>query len=219
MKTAIVAGASGLIGSELIQKLVNSDQYQIIYSLVRRKSGFVHAKISELIIDFDKMDQLKFEEPVDDVFCTLGTTMKQAGSREKFKKVDYEYVVALANLAKQAGASKFLVISSMGANPKSSVFYSQVKGMTEEALKNIGYNQLVILRPSLLIGERSETRVAERWSRFFMKALNHLIPDNYKAIPAERVAECMLKMALKSTDRISIVKSGEILNYELLLMR
>jgi len=210
MKTAIIAGASGLIGRELIQKLVNSDQYQIIYSLVRKKSGFIHEKIREMIIDFDKLGQLKFEEPVDDVFCTLGTTMKQAGSREKFKKVDYEYVVALANLAKQAGASKFLVISSMGADPKSSVFYSQVKGMTEETLKNIGFKQLVILRPSLLLGERSEKRIAERWSGFFLKALNPLIPDNYKAIPAERVAESMLKMALKSTDTISIVKSGEM---------
>jgi len=210
MRTAIIAGASGLIGKELIQKMIKSDQYRLIYSLVRKKSGLVHEKIKELVIDFEKMDQLKFGEQIDDVFCTLGTTMKQAGSRDNFKKVDFEYVLALANLGKKAGASKFLVISSMGANPKSSVFYSQIKGRTEEALKKIGFNQLVILQPSLLLGERPERRVAERFSGFMMKALNFLIPDNYKAIKAEKVADFMLKLAFKSTGAVSIVKSGEM---------
>lgn len=210
MRTAIIAGASGLIGNELVQKLISSDDYQLIYSLVRKKSGLVHEKINELVIDFEKMDQLKFDEPIDDVFCTLGTTMKQAGSRDNFKKVDYEYVVALADLAKQSGASKFLVISSMGADPKSSVFYSQVKGMTEEALKNIGFKQLVIFRPSLLLGERPERRFAEQFSGFFMKVFNFIIPDNYKAIEAGKVADCMLKMALRTTGTVSIVKSGEM---------
>lgn len=211
MKTAVVAGASGLIGKELVQILINSDQYRLIYSLVRKNSGLVHEKIREKVINFEKIGQLKFDEPIDDVFCTLGTTMKQAGSRDNFKKVDFEYVVALANLGKKVGASKFLMISAMGANPKSSVFYNQVKGMTEDALKKIGFNQLVILRPSLLLGERSEMRIAERLSGFIMKALNLLIPDNYKAIRAEKVADSMLKMAMKSTGNVSIVKSGEML--------
>ncbi|MCX6237519.1 MAG: NAD(P)H-binding protein [Bacteroidia bacterium] len=210
MRTAIIAGASGLIGKELVQKLITSDDYRLIYSLVRKKSGLINEKIRELVIDFEKIGQLKFDEPIDDVFCTLGTTMKQAGSRENFKKVDFEYIVALAKSGKQAGASRFLVISSMGANPKSSIFYNQIKGMTEEALKKIGFNQLVILQPSLLLGERPERRVAERLSGFIMKALNFLIPDNYKAIRAEKVAECMLKMALNSTDQVLIVKSGEM---------
>lgn len=210
MKTAIVAGASGLIGKELVQKLISSDQYRLIYIISRKKSELVHEKIRELVIDFETISQLRFDEPIDDVFCTLGTTMKQAGSRDNFKKVDYEYVVALANLGKQVGASKFLVISAMGANIKSSVFYNQIKGLTEEALKKIGFNQLMILRPSLLLGERTEMRMAERLSGFFMRALNFLIPDNYKAIQAAKVADYMLKMALKSTGRISIVQSGEM---------
>lgn len=211
MRTAIVAGASGLIGKELVKKLINSDQYRLIYTISRKKSGLVHEKIKELVIDFENISQLSFDEPIDDVFCTLGTTMKQAGSRENFKRVDYKYVVALANLGKQVGASKFLVISAMGANPTSTIFYNQVKGMTEEALKNIGFNHLVILQPSLLLGERPEFRFAEKLSGFFMKTLNFLIPDNYKAIQAEKVAGSMLKMALKSTGKISIIKSGEML--------
>lgn len=215
MKTALIAGASGLIGKELLQKLIASDDYRLIYSLVRRKSGVVHEKLRELVIDFEKIGQLKFDEPVDTVFCTLGTTMKQAGSREKFKKVDFEYVLELAKSGKQLGASKFLVISAMGANPKSPVFYNQVKGRTEEALIKIGFNQLVIFRPSLLLGVRSEKRFAEKMSGFIMKTLNFMIPDNYKAIQAEKVADSLLKMALMSTEKVRIVKSGEILNYEL----
>jgi len=210
MRTAILAGASGLIGRELVQKLIVSDDYRLIYIISRKKSGFIHAKIKELVIDFDKISELKFDIPIDDVFCTLGTTMKQAGSRENFKKVDFEYVVALANLGKKAGASRFLVISAMGANPISSVFYNKVKGATEEALTKLGFRQLIILRPSLLLGERSEIRIAERLSGFFMKALNFLIPDNYKAINADKVAGYMLKSALKSTGNVSIIKSGEM---------
>ena len=211
MKTALIAGASGLIGKELVQKLISSDDYRLVYSLVRKKSGVVHAKIREMIIDFDKIGEIIFDETIDDVFCTLGTTMKQAGSRENFKKVDYEYVIALANRGKQSGASKFLVISAMGADPKSSVFYSQVKGMTEEVLKHTGFKQLVIFRPSLLLGKRDKARFAERLSGFFMKAFNLIIPDNYKAIEAEKVAESMLKMAIRSTEEVLIVKSGEML--------
>ena len=210
MKTAIVAGASGLVGKELVQRLINSDQYRLIYVLSRKKSGLVNDKIRELMIDFEKVGQLKFDEPIDDVFCSLGTTMKQAGSRDNFKKVDYEYVVALANLGKRHGASKFIVISAMGANSKSAVFYNKIKGMTEDALKDIGFNQLIILRPSLLLGERAEKRFAERLSGIFMKAFNFIIPDNYKAIQAEKVAECMLKMALKSEEKVLIVESGEM---------
>ena len=211
MRTAVVAGASGLVGKELVQKMINSDQYRLIYVLSRKKSGLVNEKIRELVIDFESIGQLKFDEPIDDAFCSLGTTMKQAGSRENFKKVDYEYVVALASLVKQSGASKFIVISAMGANSKSAVFYNKIKGMTEDALKDIGFTQLIILRPSLLLGERAEKRFAEGLSGIFMKAFNFLIPDNYKAIKAERVAGSMLKMALKSEENVLIVESGEML--------
>ena len=210
MKTAIVAGASGLIGKELIQKLISSDQYRRIYVLSRKKSGLVNEKIEELVIDFEKINQLKFDEPVDDVFCTLGTTMKQAGSRDNFKKVDFEYVIALANMGKLAGASKFLVISAMGADSKSAVFYNKVKGMTEETLIKTGFKQLVIFRPSLLLGKRTEARFAERLSGVFMKTFNFIIPNNYKAIEAEKVAGSMLKMAINSTEAVLIVRSGEM---------
>ncbi|MEI6678068.1 MAG: NAD-dependent epimerase/dehydratase family protein [Mariniphaga sp.] len=211
MKTAIIAGATGLIGKELLQKLVNSDQYNPIYVITRRTIGLDDKKIRELVTEFENISQLTFEVPVDDVFCTLGSTIRKAGSRENFKKVDYEYVVSLANLGKISGATKFIVVSATGANQKSTVFYNQVKGMTEETLKQIGFNELVILQPSLLLGKRPEFRLAEKIAAIFMKILNVLIPDNYKAVSAEKVAGCMVKMALQTNHPVSIIKSGEIL--------
>ena len=211
MRTAIVAGATGLIGRELIQKLILSDQYRLIYLISRRESGLIHPKIKEVLTGFDLIRQLNIAETIDDAFCTLGTTMKQAGSREQFKKVDYQYVLAFADFTKRLGVSKFLVISSMGADPKSGVFYNMVKGMTEEALKEMGFKNLVILRPSLLLGKRSESRFSEKIFGFIMKALNFLISDNYTAIPGEKVAAFMVKMARTSIDSVSIIKSGEIL--------
>jgi uncharacterized protein YbjT (DUF2867 family) len=211
MKTAIIAGATGLIGKELLQKLVNSDQYNLIYVISRRSIGLVDNKIRELVTDFENISELRLEQPVDDVFCTLGSTIKKAGSRENFKKVDYEYVVSLAILGKKSGANKFVVVSAMGADQKSTVFYNQIKGMTEETLKNIGFNELIILQPSLLLGKRSEFRLAERIATIFMNTLNVLIPDNYKAVSAEKVAGCMLKMALRTNDPVAVIKSGEIL--------
>ncbi len=211
MRTAIVAGATGLIGRELVQKLIASDEYRVIYLISRRESGLRHPKIKEVLTGFDLISQLNIAETIDDAFCTLGTTMKQAGSREQFKKVDYQYVLAFADFTKRLGVSKFLVISSMGADPKSGVFYNMVKGMTEEALKEMGFKNLVILRPSLLLGKRSESRFSEKIFGFIMKALNFLISDNYKAIPGEKVAAFMVKMARTSIDSVSIIKSGEIL--------
>ena len=211
MRTAIVAGATGLIGRELVRKLIASDEYRVIYLISRRESGLRHPKIKEVLTGFDLISQLNIAETIDDAFCTLGTTMKQAGSREQFKKVDYQYVLAFADFTKRLGVSKFLVISSMGADPKSGVFYNMVKGMTEEALKEMGFKNLVILRPSLLLGKRSESRFSEKIFGFIMKALNFLISDNYKAIPGEKVAAFMVKMARTSFDSVSIIKSGEIL--------
>lgn len=215
MKTALIAGSSGLIGKQLIQKLIESDQYKLIYSISRKQSATADPKLKEIVTDFDHLSELKFDESVDDVFCTLGTTIKKAGSRQNFKKVDYRYIIDLANLTRQAGASKFIVVSSMGADPKSSIFYNQVKGMTENALKGVGFDHLIILRPSLLLGDRAEFRFGEKLSSVFMKVFKFMIPDKYKAIEGAKVAACMVKMAIQSTGPVSIVESGEILRSSL----
>jgi uncharacterized protein YbjT (DUF2867 family) len=211
MKTAMIAGATGLIGKELVQKMLQSDHYSLIYLISRKPCGIVNEKIHEIIIDFEQIGQITLDNPVDEAFCTLGTTMKQAGSREKFRKVDLEYVLSFARLSKSAGVSKFLVISSMGANPKSSVFYNKVKGLAEGGLKNLGFKHLVILRPSLLLGKRHEPRLGERMGAIFMKAFNFLIPDDYKAIEASRVAEKMLEMVGNANEGTSVVESGEMI--------
>lgn len=211
MKTALIAGATGLIGKELVQKMLQSNQYNCIYLISRKPCGMVNEKIQEIVIDFGQMEQINLEIQVDEAFCTLGTTMKQAGSREKFRKVDLEYVLSFAKLAKTFGASKFLVIISMGANPKSTVFYNRIKGLTEEGLKNFGFKHLVILRPSLLLGKRPEPRFAERMGAIVMKAFRFLIPDNYKAIEAARVAEKMLELAGNANEGVTVIESGEMI--------
>ncbi len=212
MKTAIVAGATGLIGKELVKKLIHCNQYRTIYTISRTETGIIHEKVKTLIVNFDILSHLNIAESIDDAFCTLGTTMKQAGSKEQFKKVDYQYVLEFAGLARRCGATRFVTISSMGAALKSPAFYNRVKGMTEEALKGVGFSQLFILRPSLLLGKRNEPRIAEYISGFVMKALNFMIPANYRAIGADKVAEYMVKMALNSTEGIKIIESGEIQN-------
>ena len=191
--------------------MLRSDQYDLIYLISRKPGGIVHEKIHEIIIDFEQIEQLNLDNPVGEAFCTLGTTMRQAGSREKFQKVDLEYVTSFARLAKTSGAAKFLVISSMGANPKSAVFYNRIKGLAEEGLQNLGFKHLIILRPSLLLGKRPEPRLGERMGAIFMKVFNFLIPDNYKAIEASRVAEKLLEMAYKANEGVTVVESGEMI--------
>jgi uncharacterized protein YbjT (DUF2867 family) len=211
MKTALIAGATGLIGKELVHKMLQSGQYNRIYLISRKPGGIVNEKIQEIIIDFEQIGKITLDNPVDEAFCTLGTTMKQAGSREKFRKVDLEYVTSFARLAKTSGAAKFLVISSMGANPKSAVFYNRIKGLAEEGLQNLGFKHLVILRPSLLLGKRPEPRLGEQMGAIFMKTFDFLIPDNYKTIEASRVAEKMLEMAGKAIEGVTVVESGEMI--------
>ena len=210
MKTALVAGATGLIGKELVNKLTESADYGTIYLVSRKKSGIENPKIIELITDFDHLLELNVSGPVDVAFCTLGTTIKKAGSRANFKKVDYEFIVQFSRIAFNAGALQFIVVSSMGASPKSNFFYNRIKGLTEEALKTIGFNQLVILRPSLLLGKRTEERITERLSAVIMKMFSFVIPANYKAIKAEKVADNMLRLSKVPGIGIIILESGEL---------
>lgn len=166
-KNALVAGATGLIGKYLLEELSASAYYQKVYALVRRPGSVFGAE--EIVSDFDTLSVASFPEGITDVFCSLGTTISKAGSRENFKKVDYEYVLKLAEFAKEKGAKSFLVVSALGADPKSLVFYNRVKGEMERGLEEIGFSFLGIFRPSLLEGERKEVRPGETVGQFFCK--------------------------------------------------
>lgn len=197
-KSAILVGASGLVGGELLSLLLDAKEYNKVIVFGRRSLNLKHPKLDEIIIDFEQLDQYKESIRVNEVYCCLGTTIKKAKSKEAFKKVDVDYVLGLGKIAKEMGVEKFLLISSMGANQQSVVFYSKMKGLVEEGLKGIGFNSLHIFRPSLLLGQRQEVRSGETAAAFLSKGLSFLLIGGlrkYKPIQAKVVAKGMYNAA------------------------
>ena len=196
MKTALVAGYTGLIGSQLLTILLESSYYDKVIAIGRRSLDIQHPKLIQQKIDFSN---IQLDDPnVDDVYCCLGTTMKKAGSKDKFRLVDFNYPVSLASFCLNNGAKQFLLVSSMGADAKSNIFYNQVKGEVENAISKLGYPRLDIFRPSLLLGPRGESRFAEDFGKAGMKLFGFLFIGplkNYKAIESSRVAKAMLYFA------------------------
>ncbi len=198
-KTAVIVGATGLIGNEVVQLLLKDDHYDRVMVLVRRKMAMLHKKLEQEIVDFDKLDQAAHHLAGADVFCTLGTTIKKAGSQPAFIRVDRDYPLQLAQLSKQHGAASFLIVTALGANPKSSIFYSRVKGELEVELKKLQLGSLHIFQPSLLLGDRAEVRLGERLASKLMPVIAFLFAGPlrpYKAIHAQTVAKAMIKAAL-----------------------
>ena len=192
MKTALIAGYTGLIGSQLLSILLESNDYDKVIAVGRRNLDIQDPKLIQQKVDFNDI-QLD-EQNIDDVFCCLGTTMKKAGSKEKFRLVDFHYPVSLASYCLNNGAQQFLLVSSMGADEKSRFFYNQVKGEVEHAVSKLGYPRLDIFRPSLLLGDRGESRFAEDLGKVAMKLIGFLFlgpMKNYKAIDSGKVARAM----------------------------
>lgn len=213
MKTALIAGASGLVGSELLKLLLENDAYQTIHVLLRRPLETKSAKIVEHIVNFDELDKFDSNLKIDHVFCTLGTTIKKAKTKENFRKVDYDYVLALGKKANEWKAEKFLLVSSLGANAKSAIFYNRTKGEIENALKQLKLPHLFIFRPSLLIGNRKEQRTGEKTAINVYKVIAPLFFGpfkKYKGIEASQVAIGMMDTALQNTDHLKILESDEI---------
>src|SRR5258706_16313017 len=161
-RIALVAGATGLVGGRLLRQLLARDEYQEVRVLGRRPPALDAGKLRFIASDFSRLEDLDVELAVDDVFCCLGTTIKQAGSQAAFERVDYHMVVDLARAAQKAGAKRFLLISALGASSRSPVFYSRVKARTEEAVAALPFTAVHIVRPSLLLGARKEMRPGER---------------------------------------------------------
>ena len=192
MKTAIIAGYTGLIGGQLLSILLESNNYESVIALGRRNLDIQHPKLVQQKVDFNDI-QLEAKK-IDDVFCCLGTTMKKAGSKESFRLVDFQYPVSLASFCLNKGARQFLLVSSIGADAKSGIFYNQIKGEVENTVSKLGYPRLDIFRPSLLFGDRGESRVAEDLGKAAMKLFGFLFLGslkNYKAIDSGKVARAM----------------------------
>jgi len=210
MKTAIVLGATGLIGKKVTEHLLKNDNYSTVIILVRKPLNINHPKLKQHIFNYDAIDNTLLKG--DDLFCCLGTTIKTAGSKEAFRKVDLDYVVNVAKASKVNGINHFAVISAMGANKNSTVFYNQIKGEMEESIKAVGFNSTYIIRPSLLLGDRKEFRFGELIGKFFMITLSFLIPKKYRAIYDVQVAFAMIHF-MNQTERGFFVKENdELLN-------
>ncbi len=197
-KTAILLGASGLVGSHCLDLLLASPIYDRVLSIGRRELEISNEKLVQHVIDFDKVDQYAGLFRGDDLFCCLGTTMRKAGSKEAFQKVDYHYIYDTARQAAKTGVNQFLLVSSVGASADSLFFYSRVKGKTEQAIRELPFWAVHIFRPSLLLGERNENRWGEEIAEKIGKGLDLItggLLTKYKPVEAEVVAKAMVQAA------------------------
>ncbi len=204
MSTALIAGGSGLVGRFLLRQLLDAPEYERVIAIGRRPLGLSHPKLVQLQVDFTALDKVSADLRCDTAFCGLGTTIKQAGSPEAFRAVDHVAVLALAWAARRHGAEKFYVVSSMGADAGSRIFYNRVKGETERALAVLDFKTLGIFRPSLLLGPRPEQRLGERIGAAVMWLVEPMLLGRlrpYRAIEAEVVARAMLRCSLDSKTR------------------
>ena len=160
-RTALIAGASGAVGRHLLSMLLSDASYSEVHAITRRPMAHNEAKLQVHEVDFERLGDQAALFTVDDVFCCLGSTIKQAGSKAAFERVDHDYVVDIARLAKAGGAARFLMVSAIGANPKAMAFYSRVKGRVEQDVREVGPPTLHFMQPSLLMGERDEHRPGE----------------------------------------------------------
>src|SRR5436190_4644990 len=161
-RTALLAGATGLIGNHVLQFLLADRTWGRVITVGRRITPHKHEKLEQRVLDLGELETVSDLTHVDDVFCCLGTTIKQAGSQPAFRRVDHAFVLGVAHAGLHAGATQFLLVSAIGADPASRVFYSRVKGETESAVRRLGFPSIQIFRPSHLLGERSEFRLGER---------------------------------------------------------
>jgi uncharacterized protein YbjT (DUF2867 family) len=212
-KTALIAGASGLVGSQLLPLLLASDRYARVIAVGRRPLPIVHPKLEQRIFDFEQLEEHRLQLIADDVYCCLGTTLRQAGSKEAFYQVDFLYVVKLAALTSCNFAAQLLVVSAAGADATSRFYYNRVKGEMEEAVKQAPFRAIHFLRPSLLLGNRTEKRMGEQIGAVLLRVLRPVLVGPlraYRAIEAEVVARAMLRAAEEEGGGIRIHSSDAI---------
>ena len=207
MKKAIVIGSTGLVGSELISKLLANSDYSEVISLVRRKSGVTHPKLTEHVVDFDKPELWKNMVKGDVLFSAMGTTIKTAKTKDNQYKVDYTYQYETAKTAAENSVPVYVLISSAGASSNSLNFYTNMKGKLEDSVKSLPFRTIQILQPGQLDGNRKENRMAEKMGLKVMYALNKIgLLQKYKPIKGYEVAEAMIAVAEKTSSGVYRLK-------------
>jgi uncharacterized protein YbjT (DUF2867 family) len=213
MKTALVAGSTGLIGSQLLQILLESNRYDQVKAATRSDLPVTHPRLVQVKVNYAALEAHAQELKADDIFCCLGTTMAKAKSKEKFREVDLEFPVKLAKLTFGLDAKQFLMVSALGADKKSSIYYNRIKGELEEVVSKLHFQAIHIFRPSLLLGPRAESRPGEEAAKLFYKIFWFLLPDKYKAIHFEKVAKAMLHYAALEQKGVFIHESREMQHF------
>ena len=212
-RTALLLGASGLVGGHCLDLLLADHLYDRIILFVRRTMPRQHAKLQQQVVDFERLEDYAEVAHGHEVFCCLGTTIKKAGSPVAFRKVDFEYPLAMAKLAARNGFEQFLLVTAIGANPSSAIFYNRVKGEVESAIRTLPFGAIHIFRPSLLLGRRAEFRLGEKIGEMAMRPLSLLLIGplrKYRPIAASAVAAALVSVAKMNQAGVHIYESDEI---------
>lgn len=202
-KTAIIIGATGLVGGHLLRELLNDNHYSSVKVFGRRSAGISHTKLKEFIIDFESIEDVKSEIKGNVLFSCLGTTLKQAGSKAMQYMVDYTYQFEFAKIAAENGIKDYILVSSTGANAKSMFFYPRIKGKLEEDVIELSFNTVRLIQPSLLIGSREKRRVMEDLSAKILPTVIKIIPSlrKYRGIEGAIVAKAMVNISKQHFDK------------------
>lgn len=204
-KTALVFGATGLVGSFLVNELAENEIYEKVKVFNRSKQHYNNNKIIEIQIDFEKINEYVHEFKGHDAFCCLGTTLRKAGSKEKFFKIDHDLPLEIAKICSTNEVGSFIAISSIGANAQSSNYYLQAKGLMELHIQELDFDQLAFVRPSMLIGPRKEFRFGELIGKIIMTPINYLLVGElkkYRSIHSKTVAKAMVQIANMPMDKL-----------------
>jgi uncharacterized protein YbjT (DUF2867 family) len=210
---AIVAGATGMVGSLLLNTLLDAPDYTRVYALTRRPLGREHPRLANRVVVFDRMAEQLKGQTAQDAYCCIGTTLAAAGSQEAFRATDIDAVLLFAQAARTMQVKRFVVVSSVGADTASKKFYLRVKGEMEEAITAVGFPSVDILQPSLLLGPRKQFRPAEFAATLLAPVVNPFLSgarEQYRAIPAEVVAKAMLGAARRGARGVYRYTHGAI---------
>jgi uncharacterized protein YbjT (DUF2867 family) len=210
--TANVIGATGLVGKQLVNLLLEDQHFEVVRIFVRRNTGLQHPKLEQHIVDFEDEKTWKTALKGDVLFSALGTTLKQAGSKEKQYKIDFTLNYNFAKASKTNGIENYVLVSSIGANSKSTIFYTKIKGELDEAVCKIGFKNLAILRPSSLTGNRKEKRTGEIITIPIATFLTKYVLKNYRPIKDTIVAQAMINAALTPVANKTIWEGVEVFN-------
>ena len=208
LKSAVVIGATGLVGRECVKQLAARPEFERVTAVARRAvpDEFQRPRLQTVLIDFDRLDEWSDVFQASHVFCALGTTIKQAGSQERFRQVDFGYPLRIAELAVAAGARHFLLVSSVGASPTSRGFYLRVKGDLAKAVTAMAFQSITVVRPSFLLGDRDEFRLGEE----IAMRLSWAFPRKYRAVQVRDVARTLVNAAIDDRPGLRVIENPEI---------